>query len=78
MRTSRSTWSSTNCSREAAGNAALRANYRRVVNELILFRRETLARDADHMPVSTKDHEAIVEAVARGDGDAPRGCCSNM
>lgn len=54
---------------QAAGNAALRANYSRVVNELMLFRRETLARDAEHMPVSTRDHEAIVDAVARGDGD---------
>jgi phosphonate utilization transcriptional regulator len=52
---------------EAAGNAALLDNYRRVVNELNLFRHETLARDAEHIPVSTKDHDAIVQAVARGD-----------
>ena len=54
---------------EAAGNAALLDNYRRVVNELNLFRRETLARNAEHIPVSTKDHEAIVNAVAKGDGE---------
>ncbi len=54
---------------EAAGNAALRDNYRRVVNQLNLFRRETLARNAEHIPVSTRDHEAIVNAVAKGDGE---------
>ncbi len=54
---------------EAAGNAALRDNYRRVVNQLNLFRRETLARNAEHIPVSTRDHEAIVDAVAQGDGE---------
>ena len=54
---------------QAAGNAALRDNYRRVVNQLNLFRRETLARNAEHIPVSTRDHEAIVNAVAKGDGE---------
>jgi phosphonate utilization transcriptional regulator len=53
---------------EAAGNRALRANYRRVVNELDLYRRETLARSAENIPISTRDHEAIVNAVAKGDG----------
>ncbi len=52
---------------EAAGNAALLDNYRRVVNQLNLFRRETLARNAEHIPVSTRDHEAIVNAVAKKD-----------
>jgi phosphonate utilization transcriptional regulator len=52
---------------EAAGNAALLDNYRRVVNELALFRHETLARNAEHIAVSTKGHEAIVNAVAKGD-----------
>ncbi len=54
---------------DAAGNAALRDNYQRVVNQLNLFRRETLVRNADHIPVSTRDHEAIVNAVAKGDGE---------
>ena len=54
---------------ESAGNAALLDNYRRVVKQLSLFRRETLARNADHIPVSTRDHEAIVQAVAKGDGE---------
>jgi len=52
---------------EAAGNRALAANYRRVVNELDLYRRKTLERSAENVPISTRDHEAIVEAVSRGD-----------
>ena len=52
---------------EAAGNRALQANYRRVVNELDLYRRATLARSAENVPISTRDHEAIVNAVAKGD-----------
>ncbi len=52
---------------EAADNRALAATYRRVVNELDLYRRETLARSADNIPISTRDHEAIVNAVAKGD-----------
>ena len=54
----------------AAGNAALLANYRRVVNELNLYRRETLARNADNVPISTREHEAILDAVARGDAES--------
>lgn len=52
---------------EAAGNRALMANYRRVVNELNLYRREILARDAKGISISARDHEAIVNAVAKGD-----------
>jgi phosphonate utilization transcriptional regulator len=55
---------------DAAANRALAANYRRVVNELNLYRRETLARNVDIIPVSTQDHEAIVNAVAKGDAAA--------
>jgi phosphonate utilization transcriptional regulator len=54
---------------QCAGNTALLDNYRRVVKQLSLFRRETLARNAEHIPVSTRDHEAIVNAVAKGDGE---------
>ena len=54
---------------EATGNRALMTHYRAVVNELNLYRRETLARNADNIPISTRDHEAIVTAVARGDSD---------
>lgn len=52
---------------EAAGNQALLQNYQRVVNELNLYRREVIARSAESIPASTKDHEAIVNAVAKGD-----------
>ena len=52
---------------EAAGNRALQANYRRIVNELDLYRRETISRGAENIPVSTREHEAIVNAVASRD-----------
>jgi phosphonate utilization transcriptional regulator len=55
---------------EAARNRALAANYRRVVNELNLYRRETLIRNAEIIPVSTQEHELIVNAVAQGDAAA--------
>jgi phosphonate utilization transcriptional regulator len=51
---------------EAAGNRALATNYRRVVNELNLYRREAITRNVDVIPVSTQEHQAIVEAVAKG------------
>lgn len=52
---------------EAAGNHALLQNYQRIVNELNLYRREVIARSAESIPASTKDHEEIVNAVAKGD-----------
>ena len=52
---------------EAAGNRALLANYRRVVNELDLHRREMLTRSAEVIPVSTTEHEAILGAIAKRD-----------
>ena len=51
---------------EASGNRALATNYRRVVNELNLYRREAITRNVDVIPVSTQEHEAIVDAVAKG------------
>src|SRR5262245_1399428 len=52
---------------EAAGNRALAAHYRRVVNELNLYRREAITRNVEVIPVSTDEHAAIVDAVAKGD-----------
>jgi phosphonate utilization transcriptional regulator len=52
---------------EAAGNRALATYYRRVVNELNLYRRAALHRNVDVIPISTAEHAAIVEAVAKGD-----------
>jgi phosphonate utilization transcriptional regulator len=54
---------------ELSGNATLVATYRRLVNELHLHRRETLARGANSFPISTREHSGIVEAIARGDAE---------
>ena len=54
---------------ELAGNKTLLAAYRRLVNELHLYRKETLARGADSFPISTREHAEIVEALARKDAD---------
>lgn len=54
---------------EAAGNEALAENYQRVVNELNLCGREMLHHDSDNITRSTREHEAVVEAVAHGDGE---------
>jgi len=54
---------------EITGNATLQATYRRLVNELHLFRRETLAHGPDSFPISAAEHEAVVEALASGQGE---------
>ncbi len=51
------------------GNGTLLSAYRRLVNELHLYRKETLARGADSFPISTREHAEIVEALARRDSD---------
>ena len=51
----------------AARNGTLLTHYRRVVNELDLYRRETLTRSSESIPVSTREHEAIVQALAKRD-----------
>jgi phosphonate utilization transcriptional regulator len=51
----------------AARNNALLANYRGVVNQLDLYRRATIARSVSNIPLSTQEHELIVEAVAARD-----------
>ena len=50
---------------ELAGNAKLLGMYRRLVNELHLFRHATLAQGGV-LPVSTREHRAIVERIAAG------------
>lgn len=50
---------------ELAGNAKLLDTYRRLVNQLRLHRHATLARDGV-LPVSSREHRAIVEAIASG------------
>ena len=46
-----------------AGNATLLSTYRRLVNELHLYRRETLARNASSFATSIQEHAAIVDAL---------------
>jgi phosphonate utilization transcriptional regulator len=57
------------CLAEFTGNRTLVAHYRRLVNELHLYRRETLARGPDSFPISTREHAEIVDALARRDAD---------
>lgn len=51
----------------AARNNALLAHYRGIVNQLDLYRRATIAHGAENIPLSTQEHEAIVDAVAARD-----------
>jgi DNA-binding GntR family transcriptional regulator len=50
---------------ELAGNGKLLLLYRRLVRELHLFRHATLAQ-VGTLPVSTREHAAIVEQIAAG------------
>jgi phosphonate utilization transcriptional regulator len=52
-----------------SGNRKLTAIYRRLINELSLFRRMNLV-DARLLPISASEHRAIVKAIASGDADA--------
>jgi phosphonate utilization transcriptional regulator len=54
---------------ELAGNAKLLATYRRLVNELHLYRRASLAQ-AGALPESTREHHDIVEKIAGGHATA--------
>jgi DNA-binding GntR family transcriptional regulator len=51
----------------AARNNALLAHYRGVVNQLDLYRRATISRSLENIPLSTREHEAIIDAVAARD-----------
>jgi DNA-binding GntR family transcriptional regulator len=54
---------------EFTGNRKLTSIYRRLINELSLFRRLNLA-DAKLLPISAGEHRAIVKAIASGNPDA--------
>jgi phosphonate utilization transcriptional regulator len=54
---------------EFTGNRKLTTIYRRLINELSLFRRMNLA-DAKLLPISAGEHRAIFKAIASGDADA--------
>jgi DNA-binding GntR family transcriptional regulator len=49
-----------------ANNPKLLQMYRRLVNELNLYRRHSLAL-RDRLPTSTKEHRRILDAIAGGD-----------
>lgn len=51
----------------AARNDVLLSSYRNVVNQLDLYRRATISHSTDNIPLSTKEHEAIVDAIDAGD-----------
>jgi phosphonate utilization transcriptional regulator len=50
---------------ELAGNPKILATYRRLANELYLYRRTTIAQ-AGALPVSAREHHDIVEKIAAG------------
>jgi phosphonate utilization transcriptional regulator len=54
---------------ELAGNAKLAQLYRRLVNELRLFRRASLDQ-AGALPASVREHRAIVDRIAAGEAAA--------
>lgn len=54
---------------EFTGNKKLLSIYKRLVNELNLYRRETLSQ-LDNLPISTQEHHNIVEKIASGDPEA--------
>jgi phosphonate utilization transcriptional regulator len=54
---------------QLAGNAKLLTMYRRLVNELNLFRHATLAQ-VGTLPASTREHREIVKRIAAGDAAA--------
>jgi phosphonate utilization transcriptional regulator len=53
---------------ECAGNRKLGETYRRLINELSLFRRMNLA-DATLLPPSAAEHDGILKAIESGDAD---------
>jgi len=53
---------------ELTENAKLTATYRKLVNELSLFRRQNLTPES--MAVYTREHKQIVKAIAAGDPEA--------
>ena len=51
------------------GNSKLLTTYRRIVNELNLYRRKALASAKGNLLVSAREHKKIVDAIASGDPD---------
>ena len=59
-----------------AGNRTLEAVYGRLVNELHLYRRQTLARGTDSFDISEREHAQIVDALAQRDADGAARLCT--
>ena len=57
---------------QLTGNGKLLSTYRRLVNELSLYRRDTLAQGSKvgGLTVSNSEHRRIVQAIASGDAEA--------
>ena len=53
---------------QCAANVKLLDMYRRLVNELSLYRRKTIERGGAILPISMREHRKIVEAIAARDG----------
>ena len=51
-----------------AANAKLLEIYRKLVNELSLYRRKTIERGGSILPASVREHKKIVEAITARDG----------
>ncbi len=58
-----------------AGNRKLLATYRRLVNELHLYRRATLAQ-AGTLPVSVREHHDILDKIAADDAAGAGARCT--
>ncbi len=52
---------------QCAANVKLLDMYRRLVNELSLYRRKTIERGGAILPISVREHRKIVEAIAAKD-----------
>lgn len=52
-----------------SGNPQLHETYRRLVAQLSLFRRRAYLHDKQSMALSLREHRAIYQAIARGDGE---------
>ena len=52
---------------QSAANVKLLDMYRRLVNELSLYRRKTIERGGAILPISVREHRKIVEAIAAKD-----------
>ncbi len=55
---------------EFTGNQKLILTYRRLVNELALFRKRNLGNGGSQLPASNEEHHRILDAITSGDPEA--------